>query len=174
MSAIGWILSIGGWFFFNLLIGELEKSNSVYDVHDGFIDRFGNNILWWLILILIVSCVCVFETIESAFRQLFFPTDVDVFRALEKDGVLQQRFAESAEGRVARDVQGKEKVSIEEEDEREREIRELLARPRVMGEVAENGGELHRRHVSSDALGSAGSEVGVNPLSPLSSPPHVE
>jgi len=147
MSAIGWMLSIGGWFFFNLLIGALEKSDGVYDVPDAFVKHFGANLLWWLILILIVTCVCVFETIESSFRQLLFPTDVDIFRALQKDPELSKSFADAAAGEHVDRLEEK----LVDEEEREREVRELLARPRVMDPDVDV--ELHRRHVSSEMVG---------------------
>ena len=150
-------MSIAGWFFFNLLIGALEKSDGVYDVPNAFVKHFGPNLLWWLILILIITCVCIFETVESALRQLFFPTDVDIFRALEKDPELSMRFADAAGGE---DVSGVEKKLFDEE-EREREVRELLARPRVMDSDVDV--ELHRRHVSSEMVGEV-ARPGSNPI----------
>jgi phospholipid-translocating ATPase len=149
MSAIGWGLSILGWFLFNLVIGAMYKNNVVYDVKQAFIDRFGRNLLWWLVLFLILATVILWEVAESALRKHFVPTDIDTFQALEKDPEVKKRFEDAVNGKevISDDEKMKRKAEADAE-EREREVRELLAKPRVMDEQAHAVNDLHKRRVS--------------------------
>ncbi|KAL8982295.1 MAG: hypothetical protein Q9177_005316, partial [Variospora cf. flavescens] len=59
--ALALFASIGCWFAWNLVLSSMYTSNVIYNVRDGFLDRFGRNALWWLTLVLIVAACCAFE-----------------------------------------------------------------------------------------------------------------
>jgi phospholipid-translocating ATPase len=73
---IGVVLSLLAWYSFNLVLSWLYKNNTVYNVKGGLLDRFGDNALWWLILILAVTACIIFELGVAALRAAWFPTDV--------------------------------------------------------------------------------------------------
>ena len=163
---IAMFLSIGGWFLWNIILSSIYTNNAIYDVKDGFLDRFGRNLLWWLTLILIVSSAAVFEMGVRAVRMAWIPSDVHTFQELEKDAVIKQRFEEASRmelwmsldqtrngsvvgsGVVTGDNMGRQRT-VEEQERREGEVQELLDRPRVM-EGGPSAG-MRRRHSSSEA-----------------------
>ncbi|KAI9876412.1 MAG: hypothetical protein M1823_007286, partial [Watsoniomyces obsoletus] len=52
-AATAILLSVGGWWMWNLALSALyNKYNPIYHVNHGFIERFGRNPLWWLTLLL--------------------------------------------------------------------------------------------------------------------------
>ena len=161
---VAMVLSIGGWFSWNFILTSIYTNNVVYDVKDGFLDRFGRNALWWLTLVLIVSSFWAFEIAVKILRASWAPSDVDVFQELEKDPVIRARFEEAAAvgaydsasvGEGGAEVAQPQGKRTEEEDaRREGEVQELLDRPRVMdGESAEGGGGLRRRQSGNSANG---------------------
>jgi len=132
MSAIGWLISIGGWFLWTLFLSAVYKPGKMYPLYpikDGFIKFFGHDLLWWIVLTISISCLILLEIGVSSVRKAFWPTDTDVFQALQKDKFIKQRFEETVraeqEGEMA-----KGKTSMEAR--REGEIQALLDRPRVM------------------------------------------
>ncbi|KAJ5427870.1 ATPase P-type K/Mg/Cd/Cu/Zn/Na/Ca/Na/H-transporter [Penicillium cf. griseofulvum] len=74
--------------------------------------------------------------------RLFFPTDVDIFQEYEQDLDIRRRFEEAAALELQQGWDrgtkrssfeiAREKAELAEIDARERHVRELLARPRVM------------------------------------------
>ncbi|KAI4260614.1 MAG: hypothetical protein LQ352_000176 [Teloschistes flavicans] len=151
---IAMFLSIGGWFLWNLVLSSVYSSNVIYNVRDGFLDRFGRNALWWLTLILIIVTCCGLEICVKALKVAFLPEDEDVFRELEKDKAARRRLEQAAavglKNRAdseSNDDEGVEQVRTREEEERrEGEVRELLNRPRVMPEQS----GVRRRQFSAD------------------------
>ena len=151
---IALIASIGGWFLWNLVLSAMYTSNVIYNVRDGFLDRFGRNALWWLTLILIVAACCGLEICVKALRIAFLPEDEDVFRELEKDDGARKRLEQAAaiglqdqaesEGYHGEDMT--KTRTREEEERREGEVQELLNRPRVMPEQS----GIRRRQLSAD------------------------
>ena len=134
-------VSIGGWFLWNIVLSALYVKNSVYNVKDGFFDRFGRNLLWWLTLILIIAACCLFEIGTRSLKAAYLPTDVETFQALEKDISIRKRFEESSASELqAGWNHGTKKSSLELQREaeaqakREAEVQELLDRPRTMEE----------------------------------------
>jgi phospholipid-translocating ATPase len=123
----------------------LYSDNVIYYVRHGFLERFGRNILWWLVVILSVAAVLLFEIVVRTAKTAWKPTDVEVFQMLEKEPDVRRRFEESSGGWLyqgwqrdgdapslrADQVFGGEGVKTEQE-KREKEVGELLARPRVM------------------------------------------
>lgn len=141
MAAIAFILSVGGWFLWNIILASTYSNNVTYNVKDGFFDRFGQNALWWLTLILIVVGVLGFEVGVSSLKAAFLPTDVDIFQCFEQDLQIRRRFEEAS----AMELQagwhhGTKKSSLELQREaelqaaKENEVQDLLNRPRVMEE----------------------------------------
>ena len=148
------IISVGGWFLWNIILSQqytISAGKGVYNVPDNFIFHVGKSLLFWVVLLLSVVSVVIFETGVSILRALFFPTDVDIFQVLEQDLDIRKRFEEAAAEELRQGWdRGTKKSSFEvtrEEEERvEREIQvqELLDRPRVMDshEKEKGGGEV--------------------------------
>ncbi|KAK2627260.1 hypothetical protein QTJ16_003226 [Diplocarpon rosae] len=151
IPALGWILSVGTWFCWTLLLAvvfEPNKSYLLYPVKDGFLRSYGRDMLWWLVLILTQVALTLLELGVSSVRKSFWPTDVELFQELQNDPVIRQRFEEavrrSDDGDVrtreaVTEVPGGEKTNVEEQARREGEIKELLSRPRVMRGQSEGG-----------------------------------
>ena len=89
-------LSIGGWFLWNVVLSAVYNKNVIYNVREGLLQRFGRNALWWLTLILVVSACWVLEVCIKLVKCTWMPSDADCFRELEKDEVMQLRFAQAA------------------------------------------------------------------------------
>ena len=127
------VIEIGGWFLWNIILSAIYKNNNEYNVKGGILSRFGRNSLWWLCLILIVASCILFEIIVRSLKNAFFPTDVETFQELEKDGDVRRRFEEaSALWLQAGWKHGTKESSAEVR--REAEVQDLLDRPRVMEE----------------------------------------
>ena len=159
-------LSIGGWFLWNLLLSALYTNNVIYDVRDGFLQRFGRNLLWWLTLLLVVMACWAFEVGVKTVKTTWFPTDADCFRELEKDEIIKRRFDQAA-GYAVRSGSdsplGSDAIhpvrSAEEEARREDEVQEILDRPRQMSvsgidsqDMAPDSGHVRRRQTSEPEI----------------------
>ena len=142
---IALVLSIGGWFLWNILLSAFYTDNVIYDVRNGFLYRFGRNPAWWLTLILIVVACWALEIGIKTMKCTWMPSDADCFRELEKDKVIRERFAQAAgvsesKGRRSTEVtSGAQRVrTLEEERQREGEVQEILDRPRHMRNASGN------------------------------------
>ncbi|CAD6443758.1 10c62500-074a-4e43-b23c-d6e0f0b1208d [Sclerotinia trifoliorum] len=92
ITAIGFILSIGGWFLWNLLLSSLYSPKALtYNVRDGFIYHFGRNALWWCTLIIILAAVFLLEMGVSSVRRTFWGSDIEVWQGLERDRMVRVR-----------------------------------------------------------------------------------
>jgi len=148
-TVISCVLSIGGWFLWNIILSSVYSDNVIYYVRHSFLQNFGRNILWWLVMILAVAAVLLFEIVVRTTKTAWKPTDVEVFQVLEKDPDVRRRFEESSVGWLH---QGWEVPSLQAEQafggdaakteqmKREKEVGELLAKPRVM-KVGKDGVE---------------------------------
>ena len=96
--AISMFCSIGGWFLWNIILSSTYTNNVIYDVKDGFFDRFGRNPLWWLTLILIVAACWALEIGIKVLLRAYLPTEADIFRELQKDPLIRKRFEQAAAG----------------------------------------------------------------------------
>jgi phospholipid-translocating ATPase len=141
MAAIACFLSIGGWFLWMMILATVYQDNVTYNVKGGFFHRFGDNLLWWLTLILIIVITMWFEFGVRSLKAAYVPTDVDLFQVYERDLDIRKRFEEaSATELQAGWHHGTKKSSFEQQREqeaqtrREIEIQNLLDRPRVMEE----------------------------------------
>ena len=140
-TVIACVLSIGGWFLWNIILSSVYSDNVIYYVRHSFLQNFGRNILWWLVMILAVAAVLLFEIVVRTTKTAWKPTDVEVFQVLEKDPDVRRRFEESSVGWLH---QGWEVPSVQaeqafggdaaktEQEKREKEVGELLAKPRIM------------------------------------------
>ncbi|MCJ1402292.1 hypothetical protein MMC11_005512 [Xylographa trunciseda] len=142
------LLSIGGWFLWDIILGSTYSNNTIYDVKGGLFSRWGRNALWWLCLILIIITVWTFELMTKMAKVAWRPSDVDDFQQLEKDKVCWERIKLAArDDATTHDRDAEISTHTEEDTKREREVQELLARPRVMDGEAEG---LRRRHSAHD------------------------
>ncbi|KAF7929766.1 hypothetical protein BELL_0037g00080 [Botrytis elliptica] len=160
ITAIGLILSIGGWFLWNLLLSALYSPKSLtYNVRDGFIHQFGRNPLWWCTLIVILAAVTVLEVGVSSVRKTFWGNDIEAWQELEKDAGVWRRLEAAVRGEdggVGVEIGGDGKKSQEELEEGEREIAELLERPRIMHSEGRAGEqEKERERPMSSGTGVA-------------------
>lgn len=131
-TVIACVLSIGGWFLWNIILSTVYSDNVIYYVRDGFLQRFGRNILWWLVVILAVAAVLLFEIVVRTTKAAWRPTDVEVFQALEKDPGAKRRFEESSADWLRQGWLLGGGAGALEQQRREKEVGELLAKPRVM------------------------------------------
>lgn len=166
MSLIGWILSVGGWFLWTIVLSALYKpgkSYLLYPIKNGFIHYFGTNLLWWLVLFLTLASLIVLELGVSSVRKSFWPTETDLFQELQKDPQIRKRFEErlkwEAEGGMGEEAatskeQVKSSIYKDAQQEREGEIQKLLERRRVMPDA-----EVVRSPIDID--GSAGGIGGM-------------
>ena len=87
---IGFGLSLGGWFLWNMVLAAvMPRSQGPYRVRDGFLFQFGRSPMWWLVTFMVLSALVVFELSIGALRRTFWPTDQDVMQEIEEvDGAL--------------------------------------------------------------------------------------
>ncbi|KAH6724008.1 putative phospholipid-transporting ATPase [Leptodontidium sp. MPI-SDFR-AT-0119] len=164
ISFLGWLISVGGWFLWTLLLSLVftpGKTYPLYAIKDGFIKGYGRNLLWWLVLILTLAALILLELGVSSVRKAFWPTDVDLFQELQKDPVVRGRFEEvlrreeGASPTAGSDLGNDNDPAAgsgsgtgagpDEATRREGEIQELLNRPRVM-HVHTHGKAPHVTH----------------------------
>ncbi|RDL39666.1 uncharacterized protein BP5553_04006 [Venustampulla echinocandica] len=177
ITAFGWIISVGGWFMWSILLSFAPKPNTktylLYPLSGGFLTRYGRNILWWLVVLLTLACLTVLELGISSIRKTFWPTDTEIFQELQNDKIIRQRFEETVRAEEeggGGDVELEKEKKPSHDEEREGEIRELLDRPRVMTDTTANvvkspvdvrdggdgfpnrypGGHLTRRNLSTE------------------------
>ncbi|EAW10471.1 aminophospholipid-translocating P4-type ATPase DNF3 [Aspergillus clavatus NRRL 1] len=142
LSLIVMVISIGGWFLWNLILSQqytIKSGDGIYHVRHNFISHVGHDLAFWAVLFVTVVAVIVFEVSISAVRANLFPTDVDVFQEYEQDLEIRKRFEEAAAAELQQGWdRGKKKSSFElaceaeEMEAREKQVQELLSRPRVM------------------------------------------
>lgn len=181
ISAIGMILSVGGWFLFTVVLSVIFKPRNdkvyiQYPVYESFLLNYGRDLTWWLNTLLIITALILFDLAITSLRKSFRPTDTDIFQELERDPVIRQRFEETvrseAEAIEGVDTTGAEvkmgtvDTKTSSEIRREDDIQALLDRPRIMPAPAANEspvspsaastGGLMRRRVSTDVNAHGG------------------
>lgn len=174
LAAIVMFISIGGWFLWNIILStrynDASSGKSIYDVQGNFLKRVGRYLNFWVVLLLIVSAVLLFEITVSTIRGILFPTDVDVFQELEHDLEIRRRFEEAAASELQQGWDyGKKKSSFEmyrketEQAARKKEVHDLLNRPRDDRDGAKDETEMHEvvlnRDEDVEATGVATSPV---------------
>ncbi|PGG95541.1 hypothetical protein AJ79_09996 [Helicocarpus griseus UAMH5409] len=142
MAAVSIIVSVGGWFLWNMILSRQYQIDPIYNVRDNFLPRTGRNAAWWVTLILAVAAVILFEVTVTTVRVALFPTDVDYFQEYEMDLEIRKRFEEAAAMELQQGWdRGTKESSIEVarraeiEAERELQVQELLDRRTTVEEV---------------------------------------
>ncbi|KAL3475640.1 hypothetical protein BJX99DRAFT_229359 [Aspergillus californicus] len=172
LSLAVFIISVGGWFMWNMILSkqyDISSGDGIYHVPSNFIFHAGHDLAFWVVLLITVAAVLVFEIAISSVRANLFPSDVDVFQEYEKDLDIRKRFEEAAASELQQGWDhGEKKPSFEiardaaEMEAREKQIQELLARPRVMDGKA-NSGQVYVQSESVSALGESSREqVGIS------------
>ncbi|GAB1192333.1 hypothetical protein APSETT444_001524 [Aspergillus pseudonomiae] len=141
LSLAVFIISVGGWFVWDMILSRqynFGSGDGIYHVPGNFIFQSGHDLAFWAVLLLTVMAVIVFEVMVSALRANLFPTDVDIFQEYEQDLEIRKRFEEAAASELQQGWDhGSKKSSLElareaEMEAREKQVQELLSRPRVM------------------------------------------
>ncbi|KAJ4359400.1 drs2 neo1 protein [Ascochyta clinopodiicola] len=141
-NGIAIFCSVGGWFLWNVILSSTyNPSSTIYYVRNTFLRGFGASLTWWLVLIIILLSIIVFELGVKALLAAFFPTDEDHFQVLEQDPAVKRRFEEAAAAELQqgwdrktnkhRDEEEKvrevvEEMQQKEAERREQEVKELL------------------------------------------------
>ncbi|CBX96742.1 hypothetical protein LEMA_P110070.1 [Plenodomus lingam JN3] len=149
-NALALVLSIGGWFLWNILLSALyNPASKIYYVRATFLRRFGNTAHWWCVTLLVVAVVMVFEMGVKTVGVVLVPTDEDVFRGLERGRGVRRRVGDGGAGvggRMEEERQGGAARDEEKERrEREQEVGDLVRR---------------RVHTSGDTVAMQGPLVG--------------
>ncbi|KAJ5661823.1 uncharacterized protein N7477_009439 [Penicillium maclennaniae] len=173
LSIIVIVISVGGWFLWNIILSErytLSSGKGVYDVPENFLHHAGDNLLFWVVLLISVASVLLFELTMSTLRALFFPTDVDIFQEYEQDLEIRKRFEEAAAPELQQGWDhGNKKSSFEiarenaELDARERQVQELLSRPRVMTKSKPVTHEIELEGYSSVSVNASHADIAPEP-----------
>ncbi|KAB8239449.1 aminophospholipid-translocating P4-type ATPase DNF3 [Aspergillus alliaceus] len=141
LSLAVFIISVGGWFVWDMILSRqynISAGDGIYHVPGNFIFQSGHDLAFWAVLLLTVVAVIIFEITVSAVRAILFPTDVDIFQEYEQDLEIRKRFEEAAASELQQGWDhGSKKSSLElarevEMEAREKQVQELLSRPRVM------------------------------------------
>lgn len=99
----GALLSVIGWFFWNLALSRIyEQEIGIFIVRDAIFDNFGRSLMWWTIILLELAALCVLELLVQAVRRVYWPTDEDLMQRVEKDAgayrALQERARDADAG----------------------------------------------------------------------------
>lgn len=128
----GCLITLTGYWIWNIVISSVfsytNKTRPLYHIKDGFIYHHGRDITWWLILLLTILSVLVFELGVQSLRKTFFPTDTDIFQVLQKDPAIRKRFEDT----LKREEEGWNMP--EEEKEQDIGVEDILA-PKTKEEV---------------------------------------
>ncbi|OJJ64446.1 hypothetical protein ASPSYDRAFT_84458 [Aspergillus sydowii CBS 593.65] len=169
LSLAVFIISVGGWFLWNMILSrqyDMKSGDGIYHVRSNFLLHSGHDLAFWVVLLVTVTAVLIFEISVCSLRANLFPADVDVFQEYEKDLDIRKRFEEAAASELQQGWDhGKKKSSLEvareeaEMEAREKQVAELLARPRVMSDANKNdssrGVYVESTSVSASASASA-------------------
>ncbi|KAL2810880.1 hypothetical protein BJX63DRAFT_300236 [Aspergillus granulosus] len=94
ISIFALVSSVGGLFLWNTVLSSVYKFESgqgIYHVHRNFLHEAGRDLWYWVALLLIVSCVVLFEVAVTAIRTWLLPTDVDLFQMFERKTAITSR-----------------------------------------------------------------------------------
>jgi phospholipid-translocating ATPase len=155
------VISIGGWFLWNILLSAIYHNNKIYYVKDSFFTKFGKNPLWWFTLILILVSLVAFEIAVISLRAAYWKTDVDTFQELERDLDVRMRFEEASAEFLASGWEGKGEAKRKKEEEKRKKEEEQSKREAEVGELLRNrpsglGNMEGMQRLASAEEGSAG------------------
>ncbi|RCK59425.1 putative phospholipid-transporting ATPase DNF3 [Candida viswanathii] len=91
------IISVGGWGIWNVLIMGLYRSklSAIYFVDYGLI-TWGQDQSWWASLLMIFTIPLLFDVLIKVFKFMFKPNDDEIFRVYEQDFELRKFFENAA------------------------------------------------------------------------------
>ncbi|EFR03245.1 phospholipid-transporting ATPase 1 [Nannizzia gypsea CBS 118893] len=182
LTLIPLVLSIGGWWLWNIILSEQYKYNEIYNVRNNFIHVTGKNALWWTTLIVVVVVVVLFEITVATVRKTLWPTDVDLFQGYEKDGEVKRRFEEAAaselaqgwEGRLSGekggnddhddDGYGANAAGHEQEHEHEMHVQELIERRTQEEDHHHHHHHHHHQHEGTGVMARARRSLDMHEL----------
>ncbi|OIW30341.1 phospholipid-translocating P-type ATPase [Coniochaeta ligniaria NRRL 30616] len=97
VSFLGLIISIAGWFIWNIFLSAIYAPRvGPYVVRGAFLKNFGRNPTWWLTGLMTLAAVIVFELLAASVRRVFWPRDQDLMQELEKDAGIMEVMKEHA------------------------------------------------------------------------------
>ena len=93
-NAAAWAVTVGGWFAWNLLLAAISprRAKGGYFVRAAMTRGFGRSLAWWAALLLALLACLVFELACRSLWAALAPTDADVYRALQRDPLIAERF----------------------------------------------------------------------------------
>ena len=102
ISAVGLVVSIGGWFLWSILLSVIfGRTVGPYIIRDAFLDNFGRTAVYWATMILSLMAVVVLELIVNGVRRAYFANDLDVMQQIEHDrdvrAVMREHAAENGD-----------------------------------------------------------------------------
>jgi phospholipid-translocating ATPase len=154
------ILSVGGWFAWNLIFAGVYAQNTIYNVKGGLTTRFGRDLSWWTTLLISITVCLLIDIAFISLRTAFFPTDIDTFQEIEQSTEFKQRLEEAAASELQQGWQKKKKsADIRRE---EGEVQELLDR-RLQEESFNNMEQGRSKPVGSPSLQPPRSSIGPGP-----------
>ncbi|KAK4122150.1 phospholipid-translocating P-type ATPase [Parathielavia appendiculata] len=90
-------LSMLGWWLWNILLSALmHRSIGLYVVRDAFVHGFGRQGMWWLVHLVVLSALVVFELGVTAVRKSLWPTDRDLMQEMEHAKGVKELLREHA------------------------------------------------------------------------------
>lgn len=103
MAAIGWVVSVGGWWVWCLALDagvppESKNNYLPYPIKGNLVHGYGADFQWWLAISITLFSFVAFELAVSSIRKTWWPTDTDTFQVLQKDPVMRQRFQDASKG----------------------------------------------------------------------------
>lgn len=115
-----------------MILGATNKSDEIYDMNMGLVSRFGRDLSWWLVLLMAVMCAAILDVSIIVIRTALWPTDIDTFQEIERTIDFKKRLEEAASAELQQGWDRGKKKTSEEIAREEKEVQELLDRPRVM------------------------------------------
>ncbi|KAK4230403.1 putative phospholipid-transporting ATPase DNF3 [Podospora fimiseda] len=114
------LISVLGWWLWNIILALVyAQSPGPYMVKWAFLRGFGKAGMWWIVHIVVLSALVVFELVVTVVRRTFWPTDQDLAQEMEHvDGVMEimkEHAAERGEGVLevrAEESRGKDVSSL--------------------------------------------------------------
>ncbi|POR38013.1 Phospholipid-transporting ATPase [Tolypocladium paradoxum] len=86
VTFVGFLVSIGGWFLWNILLsGTYKGTVGPYIVRHAFLRNFGRKPQWWATLLVGLAMLMVLELVVQAVRRVYWPTDQDLMQRIERD-----------------------------------------------------------------------------------------
>jgi phospholipid-translocating ATPase len=87
-------LSLIAWFGWNIILSWIygNSPSKIYNVHDGILVYFGQDLSWWSVLLFNCIVCLVVDISCQVLRYTLQPTDTDTFQELEHNTAVNWRF----------------------------------------------------------------------------------